>query len=350
LKFLILFLITAVTLSLGYAALVRLVDPRGEFGTGVFPVVDLDIRVRKMQLFRDYLATAAPEGLVVGSSRAMKLNPRTLEAATGHRFFNFAVDNARAEDYLAIYRWVHQQHVQIKLLVIGLDVEALHNDDRPEASLLRNNALVGALGSSKLPEPGLLAPFRAYQVVRLVKEYKQTFTIEYLTETVQAVRFFVRPQSRPLPLMEFEPNGYLRYSRWEQERAAGRFRFDHDLERCVTKSLGRFDNMTQLSLRRRGYLRQVVDEARADGARVVIWITSVHPLTSRYLEAHSKYPALLDATRAYEQALSREDGIAIYDFSRPENYDGTAMGWYDCLHIDETNADRVAFILSNELR
>jgi hypothetical protein len=97
-------------------------------------------------------------------------------------------------------------------------------------------------------------------------------------------------------------------------------------------------------------LRQVVDEARADGARVVIWITSLHPLTSRYLEAHSRYPALLDATRAYEQALSREDGIAIYDFSRPENYDGTAMGWYDCLHIDETNADRVAIILSNELR
>ncbi len=348
-KFLILFLVAAITFSLGYAAFVRLVDPRDEFGTGLFPVVDLDIRVRKMRLFQDYLATSgAPEGLIIGSSRAMKLNPRTLEAATGHRFFNFAVDNARAEDYLAIYRWVRQQNVKIKFLVIGLDVEALHNDDRPEPNLVDNDALVGTLGPERMSEPGLLARFRAYQSIRLLKKYKETFTIEYLTDALRAVRFLMRPQSRPLPLMEFEPDGYLRYRRWERERAAGSFRFDRELERCFTKSLTRFDNMTQLSPRRRAYVREVVDEARADGARVVIWVTSLHPRTSSYLEAHTGYFALLEATRVYEQAL-KHDGVATYDFSRPESYDGTALGWYDCLHIDETNADRVAMILSNDL-
>jgi hypothetical protein len=350
LKFLSLFLATAVALSLVYVGLIRVVDPRGEFGTGLFPVVDLDIRARKMMLFRDYLARASPQGLILGSSRAMKLNPHTLEAATGRRFFNFAVDNARAEDDLAIYRWVREQHVQIKILVIGLDVEGLHNDDRSESSLLDNDALMATLGRETLREPGLLEPFRAYSVARLVKKYKATFTIEYLNEAVQSVRFSMLPQSRPEPQMDFEPDGYLRYRRWEQERSAGRFRFDHDLERCLSKSVTRFDTMTQLSPRRRVYLRQVVDEALADGAHVVVWITSLHPLTSRYLELHTRYSALLEATRKYEQTLSADGAVATYDFSRPESYDGTVLGWYDCLHIDESNADRVAAVLSRELR
>jgi hypothetical protein len=349
-RFLAVFLVAVAALSLLYAAFIRLVDPRGEFGTGLFPVVDLDARAEKMRLFGAYLSMAAPDGLILGSSRAMKVCPRTLERATGHHFFNFAVDNARAEDDLAIYRWVRQQHVPIKFLVIGLDVEALHSDDRPEPDLLRNDALVRTLDKDTLPQPGLLAPFRRYSLARVVKKYKATFTIEYLTDAARSMRIFASPRLRPLPLMEFEPDGYLRYRRWEAERAEGTFRFDGDLERCLTKYLTRFDNMTDLSPRRRAYLEQLVDEARGDGARVLLWITSLHPLTARYLEAHTGYGALLEATREYEHALASRDGVATYDFSRPENYQGTPSGWYDCAHIDETNADQLASVLVSELR
>lgn len=349
-RFLTLFLAALLALALLYAGIIRLVDPRGEFGTGLMPVVELDARAEKMRLFREYAATAAPEGLILGSSRAMKMCPRTLELETGHRFFNFAVDNARAEDYLAIYRWAREQDMRIKVLVIGLDVEALHNDDRPEPGLLRSDALRRALGDGELPESGVLARFRGWRLARTIKKYKATFTIEYLSDAARAVRFSWRPQSRPLPLMEFEPDGYLRYRRWERQRAAGRFRFDQDLERCLTKYLTRFDNMTELSTRRRAYVRQLVDEARADGVRVLVWITSLHPLTARYLEANTGYAALLAATREYEHALATSDGVATYDFSRPESYQGTASGWYDCAHIDETNADRVAVALARELR
>jgi hypothetical protein len=349
-KFLMLFLAALVALAVLYAASVRLVDPRGDFGSGLLPVVELDARAEKMRLFRAYAAAAPPEGLILGSSRAMKMAPRTLEMETGHRFFNFAVDNARAEDYLAIYRWAREQGMPAKLLVIGLDVEALHNDDRPEPGLVRSDALMRALGEGELPDSGLLARFRGWTLARSLKKYKATFTIEYLSDAARAVRFAVRPQSRPLPLMEFEPDGYLRYRRWERQRAAGRFRFDQDLERCLTKYLTRFDNMTELSPRRRAYVRQLVDEARSDGVRVLVWITSLHPVTAGYLEANTGYAALLAATREYERALAAADGVATYDFSRPESFDGTDSGWYDCAHIDETNADRVAVALARELR
>ncbi|PYQ14922.1 MAG: hypothetical protein DMF80_11300 [Acidobacteria bacterium] len=349
-RFLAAFLGVLAALGILYAAAARLVDPHGDFGTGVFPVINMDARAQKMQLFREALATTAPEGLILGSSRAMKVRPRTLEAATGRRFFNFAVDNARAEDYLAIYRWVREQRVRVRFLVIGLDVEALHSDDRPEADLIRNDALMRTLAEGTLREPGLLAPVRKYPLAALVKKYKATFTIEYASDTVRALRLAARPGSQPLPMMEFEPDGYLRYRRWEVERAAGTFRFDQDLERCLTKYLNRFDSMTELSGRRRAYLRQVVDEALADGARVLIWITSLHPLTTHYLEAHTSYGALLEATREYEQAIKRSRDVAIYDFSAPESYDGTPFGWYDCAHIDESNANLVAAALAREMR
>jgi hypothetical protein len=348
-RFLAVFLAAAAALAALYAGIARAVDPRGEFGSGVFPVVESDARAEKMRLFRAYAAEAAPSGLILGSSRAMKVHPRTLERATGQRFFNFAVDNARAEDYLAIYRWVRQQGVRPRLLVVGLDVEALHDDDRAEASLLHDGALMATLGNGGPAERGLLAPFRGSAAVRLAKQYKATFTIEYLNDMVTAARLLLFPRSRPVPLMEFEPDGYLRYRRWELQRAAGRFRFDQDLERCLTKSLGRFEAMTRLSGRRRAYVQELADEARADGVRMVVWITTLHPLTTRYLEGHTSYAALLDGTREYLRSLAA-DGVAGFDFSRPEAYEGTESGFYDCLHIDETNADRVMAALGPELR
>src|SRR5262249_55790653 len=49
-RFLGAFLAALAALALLYQALIRLVDPRGEFGTGLFPVVELDARGEKMRL------------------------------------------------------------------------------------------------------------------------------------------------------------------------------------------------------------------------------------------------------------------------------------------------------------
>jgi hypothetical protein len=340
-RFLGVFLAATALLAAAYAGLVTGIDPRGDFDGGAFPVVGLDARADKVRLFRAYAAEAAPQGLILGSSRAMKISPSALQQATGRRFFNFAVDNARAEDYLAIYRWVRRQAIRPELLVVGLDVEALHDDDRPEAALLRARELVDTLGEARPAEPGLLAPLRAFRAARVVKTYKSTFTVEYAADALQSVRFFLRPSTAPVPLMAFEPDGYLRYRRWEMERAAGSFRFERDLDRCLAKSVGRFEHMTSLSERRREHLRRLLDEAAGDGARAILFISSLHPLTARHLEARTRYGSLLADTRRYADELSSRYTLADHDFSDPERYGGTDSGFYDCLHVDESNAQRM---------
>jgi hypothetical protein len=349
-KFLAAFFVALAAFAVVYGGAMRWVDPRGEFGGGRFPVVELDARAEKMRLFRAFREATAPAGLILGSSRSMKLRPRALAEAAGAPFFNFAVDNARAEDYLAIYRWVRQQGVAVRYLVIGLDVEALHDDDRPDPGLVRNGELVQALLRPGLPVPGASLGVTRPGLVRRLKQEKATFRIEYVEDAARALRLFWRPAERPTPLMEFERDGYLRYRRWEVQRAAGTFRFDEDMERCLAKYLGRFDHMRRLSESRRAYLREVVEEAHGDGARVLVWITALHRQTEQYLEQRTAYAALLQDTRAYQEAIAREDGVVPYDFSRPPGEPGGGSGWYDCAHIDEAVADRVARSLGQGLR
>jgi CelD/BcsL family acetyltransferase involved in cellulose biosynthesis len=350
-KFLALFLVALAMLSFLYAAALGVVDPRGDFGTALFPVVELDARTAKIRLFEQYLATTRVDGLILGSSRSMKLRPGTLDAALGQHFFNFSVDNARADDYLAIYRWVHQHNVRLKSLIVGLDVEALHNDDQPEPGLTRNEALLKALERGALPPDGSLirrSPWAA--MVQPLGPYRSMFTITYLDDAVRSLRLFLQPQSRPLPMLDFEQDGYLRYRLWESQRAAGTFRFEHDSERCLYKYVTRFQGMTALSGKRTAYLRQLIADAQADGTKVVVWLTNLHPTTERHLETRTPYITLLSAARDSLTSMSRDLGVPTFDFSVTAHYDGTPDGWYDCAHIDESNAERVAAILADALR
>ncbi len=350
-KFLALFFVTLASLSVLYAAAVRVVDPRGDFGTALFPVVELDARTEKMRLFQQYIGTTRLDGLILGSSRAMKLRPETLETSLGQHFFNFAVDNARADDYLAIYRWVREHNIRLKSLILSLDVEALHDDDQPDPGLTRNVALLKALEQGAVPSDGSLvrhSPLAA--MIEPLRAYRSMFTITYLDDSVRSVRFFLWPDSRLLPLLEFERDGYLRYRLWESQRAVGTFQFERDMERCLYKYATRFRDMTTLSSRRTAYLRQLVQDAQAHGTKVAVWITSLHPTTERHLAAHTQYPALLDAARHSLTSMGQDFGVPTFDFSTSARYNGIADGWYDCAHIDESNADRVTAILADALR
>ena len=133
-------------LALGLALVV---DPRGDFGTGMFPCVALDSRRDKMRLFEDYNRRGAVHGIVLGSSRSMLLSCSKLGANSKLRWFNFSVDSARTEDYLAIYRWVRNRDSRLGRLIIGLDVEALHDHCEMDSRLKANSGLMRSLGGGR---------------------------------------------------------------------------------------------------------------------------------------------------------------------------------------------------------
>src|SRR5256885_489196 len=105
--------------------------------------------------------------------------------------------------------------------------------------------------------------------------------------------------------------------------------------RCTTMTnpipaLPEMTSFYRLSSKRQANLRQLVQEAQANGIKVAIWITPLHPVTEQYLTTHTQYAALLDATRRSLTDMSKTFGIPTYDFSMLGHDKGVDTGWYDC--------------------
>jgi hypothetical protein len=318
-------------LFLAAALVFRIVDPRDDFGTGIFPVIVRNSRIEKMRLFLADTASGAVQGLILGSSRSMKLAPDVLQARTGLRFFNFAVDSGRAEDDLAIFRWVRQQGVRPALLVVGLDVEALHNDDVPDAELQKNRELERALTGHD-------------DRFHLFWTYKRAFTPTYFTDTMSSIRRQFWPSGPPM--YSLEQDGRLRNREIDRQRAAGTFDFTRQISTCLDVYVTRFQGMTALSAARKRDLEQLIAEEKAAGGRTIVWITPLHPRTARYLESRTAYARMLRLTEAYLEELRALGSVTVFDFSEPDRYGGTLTDWDDCAHTDEVQSDQIAAALT----
>jgi len=152
----------------------------------------------------------------------------------------------------------------------------------------------------------------------------------------------VRRQSAARALTELDPDGYVHYVKLEADRKAGVFDVDRQIADTLEGYVGRFRDMHELSPRRQQDLETLIREAKADGATVKVWLTSLHPRTAQYLGERTPYPDLLARTRAYLARLGETYGVDVYDYSSPERYGGSLTGWYDGAHIDEKNAELVA--------
>ena len=107
------------------------VNPYGQYSSNCFEPIVQDSRCEKVELFERL--EAAPQGLILGSSRALKFEPEYLQTRTSQTFFNFAVNHGRPEDFLATVRYYRDRFGFCpKTVLIGVDVASL-NDVIPNA-------------------------------------------------------------------------------------------------------------------------------------------------------------------------------------------------------------------------
>ena len=120
----VLTLLAAATLALLAMGCVNaVVDPLGTVGTGLLPTVTWSDRSAKTYLVQHL--DEEPGILVLGSSRAMKVEPAYLEQKTGHSGFNAAVSSGRPLDAWAFVNLVHDSYPQAHTRYLWLlDVEA----------------------------------------------------------------------------------------------------------------------------------------------------------------------------------------------------------------------------------
>jgi predicted nucleic acid-binding Zn finger protein len=76
----------------------------------------------------------------------------------------------------------------------------------------------------------------------------------------------------------------------------------------------------------------------------------VHPRARRELETSTDYNRLLAMVRDYLQDVGSHLDIPVYDFSEESNFHGSDDGWYDCYHVDASNAALITERLTGGLR
>ena len=299
-------------------------NPEGLFPTRFLPPVIADHRPEKAYL----LATRAPkpEALILGSSRAMKIEPALVERYTGLRTFNAAVFYGYAEDDYALLRYaVERAGIKPRLVIVGLEWATFSPDPRNEY-LTRPNQLSEFL-------PGKPVGLRYAELAGAAISWPET------SLSLQAIDKFVLQRTPPELQLHIEPDGYLVRDVDERAKANGSFQLDHQMlysRKLYQQRLRSF----AFSPERVRYFQELLQYCRDRHIRVMVFATPVHHqiFADEDVADRQREQAALETMRV----LAERGGATFDDFTHVESFGGEPDAFFDGTHIDAHNATLLA--------
>lgn len=310
---------TTACLLLVVAAVNYLVNPYSYYSPRLLPSLGWHSRRTKVEMLE--ARGRAPQALIFGSSRTMKVAPRNVQRLSGLDTFNACVDSARVEDWTAMYRYATEVlGAPVEEIVIGADVEAFHD--------------------SKEVDPRLLATYQLRPYVPLAKKWvwyfsatAEAFSGIQFAESLKSLEYHFR--GYPPGKYRFDDEGVLHYVEWEKQIAAGTFKWDPSLDEYD----GRLEGMTGLAPWRCRSFEELLQLTERRGTRIRLFITPLHPVLLAHLRQTRNYDSLRAATLAYLQARARENrNLKVVDFTEVSAFGGEPDGFLDGAHTTDENS------------
>ncbi len=303
------------------------VNPYGQYSSELLAPIVQDSRSEKVDLFERL--ENPPQGLILGSSRALKFEPEYLQSRTSQTFFNFAVNHGRPEDFLAIVRYYYDRNGYFpKTLLIGVDVSSL-NDVVP------NDARLSA-------EP------RLYSLARDTSwwtdefdRFSQLFSYQQLAASLFALRNVVCPRMPTESEQCLNANGLIQYTKRQSQIANGTYDFESALDFTQREFLSVFSQLNQPSPRRLGYLRETVRICSANGCQVYLFTTVSHPRLRELLATKTKFLLVEEKAIHAIRELASDAGAKYVDFGSIETFNGDPDCFVDGIHPLEPNTRRM---------
>src|SRR5256714_1932122 len=193
------------------------VNPEGDLWGNVFPTVTPVSRAQKIRLLAAWEKRAPVQGLIIGSSRSMELDPAAFQKATGHRYFNFGVTRGTAEDVDAILTLVERRYARPRELVLDIDPVMLSDYGLP--SELTDNWVMDPIIEHQRPT----LKWRIEHAGRLLRK---SLTPDYAREVGMSILAAIRNANT---LREFRPDGRVVYRTRDKEIAEGGYDRDGQL-------------------------------------------------------------------------------------------------------------------------
>jgi hypothetical protein len=314
------FLGTVLGICFVLATVNLVVNPYGYYFTRVFPPLTWSSRETKLELLRH---AAAPEVIVLGSSRTMKVAPVQITELTGKRAFNACVDSARVEDWYAMYGYARDGlAIPMKEVVLGIDIEAFHDHSEPDGRLLAAKDLRQHLPSSMR-----------------WKWLEQTAGLVGYAQTIDSVRSLrLSRQGYPPPPNHFDADGLAHDTVVK--------RFDPKTDTQIASYEGRFAGFTDLDAERRRTFEELLERASHDGVRVRAFVTPLHPLLLERLRKTRDFDHLHRLLVTYLSSLTaRFPAFTVTDFTEIEAFGGDPTLFTDGAHTNDENSRRMTAAL-----
>lgn len=299
------------------------VNPLGKYDSNLLPSLVWTGRSDKANLLKKQ--DENPEVLVLGSSRTMKIDPQFIEEKTGLTSFNAAVNSANAEDYYTMLRYsLDTLEHKPKAVILGIDVEAFHNNSPIDERLLFNTSLSKFLNDQD--------QISIIDMLTSLLSYKETVS--------SFVSLYYKLTEYPKRSTYYDEDGFLHYAKKSGEITNENY--DSKVKEYIDRYKARFDGYTDLCKKRKDYFERFLALAEEEDIQVIAFITTLHDDIIHELNKTRNYADIKQELVTYLDGLKKDNGHFVYeDFDRVEKYDGSLTAFYDGAHIHEHNANLI---------
>ncbi len=322
--------VLAIVFVLEGALLVSLnvvVNPRSEFPFDTFRPLIPNTHQIKIDLYEEYLDTdGPPEAVVLGTSRARRLDPASLEAQYGPTF-NFAIEAAEIEDELAIWRWLVAQGDAPDRVLLLLDLDQLRGGQAISLRLATNPDLKPYTDV----KAGLLdyAQWAAFYAAKP----------DYVADTFTVLWYTVA--GYPASRVAYEADGGLAAKEPDTDRFINTTRGQQALRPFLEQYWRDYLGYEAPAAHKSRLFHQLLEEIRQEGASIDVILAPIQPDYLDTLRRRTPFDTMHDTT--IRGLLQLCGDIRVFDFTYPDILGVDANQFVDGVHYQ---GDNVGLILA----
>ena len=325
----LLWLLTPLAAIIAVAAGLNLyVNPLSLYSSKRFSPAQMNYRAEKFA--RIQALRVAPTTIIQGSSRVMTMYSCDVERYLPGSCYNTTGLGARAEDFYAGLRVLCEDaHVPVKRMVLGLDFEAFCPKVQTMSEARYFPQYQKYLTRSPVSQPSLA------ERLSLLVSMQQT------NQAIAVLRREAGGQSGPT--LKIGPGGETLQPERDRAIAEGRFNLQRVLDRRLRKyplqSLNSavFDRPDPMRL---AYLADMLDYCRSHGIEVYAYFTPYHPQLWAILDP-LPVSAVLDQVRHDVGKCFIDRGFVVHDYSHLASFGGDPDEFYDEVHMQRENQQRL---------
>ncbi len=305
------------------------VNPFSLYFFNWFPTGDINAYRLKGRILAEY--TPQPQVLIIGSSRVMTIDPDYVTALTGKPCFNFGLPSAKAEDYYASLRYARETcGAPVNTVIVGFDIDALH----PRIPSEMQGLFFKEYSDYYTPRESRFDMF--------IKRLTLLASMEQTGESLSVLKHALTDRGERVS-RKFRPNGEVILVGRDAEIEKGTFNLKRKIagriRRYPERSLG-MSSYTGLSPERKIYWERFLDYCDANGIKVYVFLTPYHPALYKLMTPLG-VESLIGEVREFVSATTIESGGVFRDFSRVEYFGGDPALFYDEIHMQPENSERL---------